>query len=84
VLPGTTESRVKGFFAQTTGETNALARAAEVRRLDLSDPETLEWAGRILLGQARAIQHLAREIDDLKAQLAELEARQPRRRDVAS
>jgi hypothetical protein len=83
-LAGTTESRVKGFFAQTTGATNALERAVEVRRLDLSDPETLEWAGRILLGQTRAIQHLAREIDLLKEQLAEQETRQPRRHDVAS
>jgi hypothetical protein len=50
-----------GFFAQANGETNALDRAAEVRRLDLSDPATLEWAGKILLGQVRAIQYLARE-----------------------
>ena len=84
MLPGRTESRVKGFFAQTTGATTALERAAEVRRLDLSDPETLEWAGRILLGQTRAIQHLAREIDNLKAQLAEQETNQSQRRDVAS
>jgi hypothetical protein len=70
VLPDATELKVMGFFGQADGETNALERAAEVRRLDLSDPTTLAWAGNILIAQVRAIQYLAREIDKLKAGLS--------------
>jgi hypothetical protein len=61
-----TEATVKSFLAQTVGETQTLEKAIEQRRFDLSDPETLSFVGQLLVGQVRALQYLAKQIDDLQ------------------
>ena len=70
--PGFTEALVKLEFGQTIGETYFLEELQKARRLDLSRSEGQEFLERFVVGQLRANARMASEIDDLKAELAQL------------
>ena len=51
------------------GETERLEEAMSMGRFDLSDDESLEFVGRLMVGQIRAMRYLAGQLDELKATL---------------
>jgi hypothetical protein len=61
------EAMVKTMLSQSIGETAFLEKALEQRRFDLSEQETLEFVGRLIASQVRALYYLAGQIDDLQA-----------------
>jgi hypothetical protein len=64
---GSTETIIRTYFAQTIGEVDFLEQSIKDGRFDLSDQGSLEFVGRLLVGQVRALYYLAGQIDDLKA-----------------
>jgi hypothetical protein len=57
------------------GEVDFLNEAVGRKRFDLSEPDSLEFVGRLVVGQVRALYYLASEIDDLKAAVSGLSHR---------
>ena len=74
-MAGSTEAMVRTFLAQTVGEVDFLNEAVGRERFDLSEPDSLEFVGRLVAGQVRALYYLAGEIDDLKAAVSGLSHR---------
>jgi hypothetical protein len=66
-MADSTEAMVRTYLAQTVGEVDFLSEAIGRGQFDLSDQESREFVGRLLVGQVRALYYLASQVDELKA-----------------